>query len=304
MNYIRHLNAFFSFVRCDKRLTCSHVSLYMALFQCWNINRFKNPFTISREETMKLSAIGSKNTYHKNLKELHDFGYIFYKASLNKFFKSSVHIVVFDNPNPVNIHQLNLFVSGAEKNEKKQEVTCPKLVQDEENVGPKNDTVPVPILTDASPIFDTVPVSKMGLLIKHKHINSKQERETNSLTQNIFSKNRNLQEGINELAAAPKNGTPSPGSSTTKMEKPTLQQVSDFFADCSYPATEAHKFFNHYQSIGWLVAGKIPMTDWKSSANKWMINAVNFQMCLKVIDGNHQQSNLDTRTDKDYSQPL
>lgn len=277
----------------------------MALFQCWNINRFKNPFTISREETMKLSAIGSKNTYHKNLKELHDFGYIFYKTSVNKFFKSSVHIVAFDNPNPVNIHQLNLFVSPAEKNAKTQDATCPNPVQEEENAGTKNETLPVPFLTDASPIFDTVPVSKMGLLIKHKHINSKQEREANSLTQNIFSKNKILQQGINELAAGLKIETVEirlPTSAAT--EKPTLQQVLDFFDSNSYPSIEAKKFFNHYQSIGWLVAGKTAMKDWKSSANKWMINAANFQMSLKVINGNHEQRNLDTRTDKDYSQPL
>lgn len=139
MNYIRHLNAFFSFVRCDKRLTSSHVSLYMALFQCWNTNRFKNPFTIAREEVMKLSAIGSKNTYHKSLKELHDFGYIFYAASSNKFYKSNVHIVVFENSNPVNIQQLNLFVSSTLKNHDQSENTSSNSVEKNELTGPTFD---------------------------------------------------------------------------------------------------------------------------------------------------------------------
>src|SRR5688500_1091583 len=55
MNYIRHLNTFFSHVKTDTRLTSSHVSLYMALFQYWNFNRFQNPFSIYRENIMQLS---------------------------------------------------------------------------------------------------------------------------------------------------------------------------------------------------------------------------------------------------------
>ena len=60
MNYIRHLNGFFVRLSQDQRMTPYHVSLYLALFQLWNLNRFKNPFTISRDETMKLSLIGSE----------------------------------------------------------------------------------------------------------------------------------------------------------------------------------------------------------------------------------------------------
>ena len=271
----------------------------MALFQCWNTNRFKNPFTITREEVMKLSAIGSKNTYHKSLWQLHDFGYIFYKASSNKFHKSSVNIVVFENSNPVNIQQLNLFVSPGSKNNKTLESTSPNSVQDEENPGIKIDTAPVPILTFASPKFDTVPVPYLGLLIKHKHINSKQERGKNSLTQILFSKNNHLQKGINQIA-----GRSNLGSNNIEFQKPSLETVLAFFSENNYPAPEAHKFFSHYQSNGWLVAGKTPMQDWKSSANKWMINTSNFQLPQKPNNGNHEERNIDTGPGKNYSQPL
>ncbi|MEO8772608.1 MAG: hypothetical protein ABI402_21105 [Ferruginibacter sp.] len=350
MNYIRHLNAFFSFVRCDKRLTSSHVSLYMALFQCWNINRFKNPFPIAREESMNLSAIGSKNTYHKSLKELHQFGYIYYRASVNKFHKSTVHIVKLDNGDvDGDMKQLDLFspTSGSGYAGKNVACTSPNPVQVKNSVGIKIDTVPVPILTFASPKFDTVPVPYLGLLIKHKHINSKQEREKNSLTQKIFSKNKKLQEGINAFSGAPKTESPKESSSLTSpfeegsgvrpssfpspsgeglgvrpsshpspfgdepgvrpsstFQKPLLNHVLTFFSENNYPAPEAHKFFNHYQSNGWLVAGKTPMQDWRSSANKWMINSSNFQTVQKPNNGNHEQGDINIGQGKNYSQPL
>ena len=47
----------------DERLSPFHVSLYLTLFQFWNLNRFKNPISIARQETMRLSKIGSVNNY-------------------------------------------------------------------------------------------------------------------------------------------------------------------------------------------------------------------------------------------------
>lgn len=92
MNYIRHLTAFFSKVYEDDGLQATHVSLYMALFQIWNISRFKNPISINRSETMRLAKIGSKTTYHKCLKKLHELGYIKYQPSRNPLKGSLVHM--------------------------------------------------------------------------------------------------------------------------------------------------------------------------------------------------------------------
>ena len=130
MNYIRHLNAFFfRHVKRDRRLNANHISLYMALFQCWNLNRFQNPFSITREAVMDICGIGSKNTYHKCLKELHQYGYIFYKPSINKFHKSTVHIVkircwrFFRRAKTIG----SVFnTSGARKCSRKSALYCPK----------------------------------------------------------------------------------------------------------------------------------------------------------------------------------
>src|SRR5438046_2139587 len=110
MNYIQHLNAFFYAIKKDSRLTTSHVSLYMALFQYWNFNRFMNPFPIYRDEIMQLSKIGSKNTYHKCVKELHLAKYIFYHSAVSKYQPIKVSILHLNSAKEEIITpQLDLF---------------------------------------------------------------------------------------------------------------------------------------------------------------------------------------------------
>lgn len=97
MNYVRHLNGFFERMAEDERLSCYHVSLYIALFQHWNANRFSDQFTISRTEVMQLARIGSANTYARCMKELTDWGYIAYFSSSNLHSGSKVACIRFDS---------------------------------------------------------------------------------------------------------------------------------------------------------------------------------------------------------------
>lgn len=80
----------------DNRLHATHVSLYISLFTLWNLNRFENPISINREEVMKISKIGSRNTYHKCLKDLDQFGYLEYLPSHNPLKGSLVNMHNFD----------------------------------------------------------------------------------------------------------------------------------------------------------------------------------------------------------------
>ena len=93
MNYIKHLTGFFDKVIQDDRLNPTHISLYVALFQFWNVQRFKNPISISRDEVMRVSKICSKATYHKCMKDLHQFDYVLYDPSYNPFRGSLVTII-------------------------------------------------------------------------------------------------------------------------------------------------------------------------------------------------------------------
>lgn len=85
MNYIKHLTGFFNKSNQDNSISPTHISLYLALFQRWNLNRFKNPIIISREEMMATAKIKSKATYHKCMRELHESNYIIYKPSYNPY---------------------------------------------------------------------------------------------------------------------------------------------------------------------------------------------------------------------------
>ena len=96
MNYIRHLSGFFIRLAEDQRMTPYHISLYLALFQQWNAERFGDWFVISRSEMMQLSRIGSANTYARCMKELSDWGYIMYTASSNLHSGSRVSCIRFD----------------------------------------------------------------------------------------------------------------------------------------------------------------------------------------------------------------
>ena len=97
MNYIKHLTGFFDKVAKERSLIPTHVSMYVALFQFWNCNRFKNPISISRDEVMRISKISSKATYHKCLKNLHSLGYIKYEPSYNPFKGSQVYLFNFSD---------------------------------------------------------------------------------------------------------------------------------------------------------------------------------------------------------------
>ena len=95
MNYITHLTAVIDEFTRDDELNPSDISLYLALFYLWNINRFKNPLSVNRSEVMSVSKIGSKSTYHKCLKKLHEKKYIVYHPSHNPMKGSLIDLTIF-----------------------------------------------------------------------------------------------------------------------------------------------------------------------------------------------------------------
>lgn len=83
MNYILHLNHILNRFEKDKRLNPVHVSLYMACFRQWNSEKFPRWLPISRSELMKGARINSKSTYHRVIRDLHQWDYLVYKPSQN-----------------------------------------------------------------------------------------------------------------------------------------------------------------------------------------------------------------------------
>ena len=111
MNYIKHLNGVLDQFSKDTRLNPTHISLYIALFQFWNYNRFPNDFYINREEIMKFSKIGSNTTYHRCIKELSHWKYILYSPSHNPFKGSKVKLFNFSTSDKQDLY-LDSTING------------------------------------------------------------------------------------------------------------------------------------------------------------------------------------------------
>lgn len=69
----------------DERLNTSHISLCFALVICWDHQRHKLPFKISRRILMDYGKIASISTYHICIKDLISFGLIKYAPSYNSY---------------------------------------------------------------------------------------------------------------------------------------------------------------------------------------------------------------------------
>ena len=112
MNYIKHLNGFFQRLEVDEKITPHHISLYMALFQLWNMNRFRNQFEVNRMDLMCMSRIGSRNTYSRCMKQLNDWGYIGYSPGGNRYQLSKVSCTRFDTASGTTSGTANGTASG------------------------------------------------------------------------------------------------------------------------------------------------------------------------------------------------
>lgn len=297
MNYIRHLNAFFSFVRSDNRLTSSHVSLYLALFQYWNFNRFENPFSVYRENIMQISKIGSKNTYHKCIRELHQAKYIIYSPPSSRFQPVTIRMLRLDvKEDKTPIEQLDLFtqISDEKPSPKSGTHSVPNLIEPSPNI----DTRTVPNLTDPGPKIGTDTVPNLGHIIK---LNSKHKNSVCN-TPTEFFENNEENPRPNEESQSPffKGGGRRPGDlgvartaggcsrqdgKSLSPDAPTFAEVEGFFRKNKYSLQEAYKFFYYNQGKNWMFTEKLAITNWKALAHKWMLN--NEQKKEPPMDLNH-----------------
>ncbi|MBP2284803.1 hypothetical protein H4V97_003121 [Flavobacterium sp. CG_23.5] len=276
MNYIKHLTGFFDKVSKDKILNPTHVSLYIALFQFWNCNRFKNPISISRDEVMRISKISSKATYHKCLKNLHALGYINYEPSYNPFKGSQVYLFnLSDELKPMPKSEKNTS-SNTEPVFKPVDEQVVNKSCTSSGTGTEQAMVPY--------INNTNITNKPNIL----NIVNLDEQAQNFENDNLFTKEKIEEE--KKLREKKKN-----------ISTPTNDEVKAHFLEQSFPELEAQKFFNYFSSNGWLVGGKSPMVDWKAATQNWMLNAPKF---IPNVELPHKAKQLTTSTDKDYGEPL
>ena len=307
MNYIKHLTGFFEKVVADKTLNPTHISLYIALFQFWNCNRFKNPISISRDEIMRISKISSKATYHKCLRNLHDLNYINYQPSYNPF-KGS-HVIMFNFSDSLKPS------TRAERTPLNEPIlnTSSELVVNKpvNNLQTGYEQAVVPYINNTN---TTNQLKIKNGLNASQPANNLEREQVNEEVSNAKEKEKKLREKKKEEMDASeqavnnqvvKNHFVIPGLHQTEnhvITNPKLEEVQYYFTQQKYPDIEAQKFYNYFSSIGWLVGGRSPMQNWNAAAENWMLNANKFS---KEPEKPLQRVNqINATTSKNYAEPL
>jgi len=234
---------------------------------------------------MRISKISSKATYHKCLKNLHSLGYINYEPSYNPF-KGS-HVILFNfsedlKPLPKSERK--------PKNEPLIELVSEQALNKSctsSETGTEQAVVPSINYINNTNILNEKNVSNL-----EKH--SKNFEEIN----NSVLKNETEDEKEKKLREKKKEEFIVTSSA---VEKPSIEEVKNYFQENDFPEQEAQKFFNYFKSVGWLVGGKTPMVDWQAAAQNWIINAPKF---ISNAEQPNRAKQLNTTTDKDYSEPL
>jgi hypothetical protein len=283
MNYIKHLTGFFNRIAIENSLNPTHISLYLTLFQCWNINRFKNPITISRDEMMKGSKIASKATYHKCIKELQRLGFLDYQPSYNPYSGTLVFVHNLSEGYKEKTNTEPAKPKNEQVNSKATEQVdgLPHIYNNKQTFkNNKNIDIEPEFL-----IFNEMPFAFADT----------EKKQTEESRHNSFLENQ--AEDQKEKSSAKKE----------KVVNPSIELVKEYFLFQESSEFEAERFFNYYSSNGWLIGGKTKMKDWKASARNWMLNTSKFTINTPQANPAKEQPrayNLHTVTDKNYAEPL
>lgn len=288
VNYIGHLTAFYERISEDDRLHSSHVSLYNALFQFWNQNRFENPISISRTDVMRIAKIGSKNTYTKCLKELHEWKYIDYKPSNNPLKGSLIYLPNFGNSSGSTTGSTTGSGSGSGggstggtlyKHNKHYK-------QDKHNKHNKQDRGELHSPTQSQPKKN------------EENLFFDEHNQSNYPSENLHRRRQPQSESENRQSPNLKSLIPK--SPNKKFTPPTLQEAKDYFHENKSSYQNAEIFFNHFVANGWKVGGKAPMKNWKAAARNWIIRSEQYEYQRM----SPAQQRLHVTEHKDYSEPL
>jgi len=90
--YHEGLRKYFAHASQQPHFFPTHLSILIALVQCCNYQDPTLPFSVSRKTLMRFSRIKSVSTYHKNIRELKEGGFIKYKPSWHPKLGSEVEL--------------------------------------------------------------------------------------------------------------------------------------------------------------------------------------------------------------------
>lgn len=291
MNYIKHLTGFFNKIADEKKLNPTHISLYLALFQCWNVNRFKNPTGISREEIMKASKINSNATYHKCMKELQTLGFIEYLPTFNPHSSSNVNMINFSEEAKTKPKHEPLTYSN---NEPVQKTTLSKNNKAIEQVNEQ-----AYIYNNKQTYLNNIniDIGTNSNFLENEKLIFEEKNKKEEMPLAFADTKKNKSENGRQKSSAKKEEI-----NILNSILPSLELTIEYFLLQSSTEIEANKFFNYYSSTGWLVGGKTKMRDWKAAARNWIMNQDKFKIKTPITQ--LMPHNLNIANNKNYAEPL
>jgi len=291
MNYIKHFNHWLDLASIDDRLSSYHISMYTALFHMWNKNHFPESLFIHRNEIMQISKVGSTRTYYKCMHQLHEYGYINYTPSKCPMRGSKVSI------HPLADYSLDINFSSDEQDDENDDIiassspssTYVPLKQNRPISGsrnaPSDNPKVTPLLINNTNVVNNKQGKRRARTGKDLNVYFLKNQEKDVEGSNTSSPEEKSPEGIQQ--SKPISCTPSGNQLVSKnrisrdFSVPNLAEIREYFQyqlsgkylegglDEKTRLVEAEKFFNHYESNGWCLAGKVPMRNWKASCRSW-----------------------------------
>lgn len=231
---------------------------------------------------MIASKIQSCATYHKCIKELHRLGFLIYQPSFNPFSKTSIimHTVLSNSENRTS----NLaFLADYDS-------AYPTINTE---VEPGQFSSKLPSSSKNAQVDDQAYIYNTNSL---KTIKTKGDKYI-SHPENFNSKKPDQQVEDKKQKGLEKKAT----------QIPEISLIREYFLEQKSTLLEAERFFNYYESNGWLIGGKAKMHSWTAAVRNWILTTKKFT--THTPQNQFQQStdraqNLRVTVDKDYSEPL
>ena len=87
------LSQFFSAIENDYRISITHIGIYAALLQFRMDKGFINPIEAFSYEIMPIAKITACYTYHRCIRQLHEYGYIKYEPCFKHNQRSKIYFI-------------------------------------------------------------------------------------------------------------------------------------------------------------------------------------------------------------------
>jgi hypothetical protein len=146
--------------------------------------------------------------------------------------------------------------------------------------------------TDNASVMPLIPsINNINIVNKENLIGQAQNFELKNSVMKI-----NNEEEKEKLREKKKNDE----TSSSGSFPPSLEYVKIYFDEKGVSAIEAEKFFNYFESNGWLVGGRAKMKDWKAAARNWILNIPKFAPKSKPASPGYTNLNQS----KNYGEPL